>query len=215
MTHLVPMQRALISVSDKTGLIDFARSLQSRGIELLSTGGTAKALREAGLDTMPGGGAEVFSPGVRATIADKKLSGEEYINVHRTAHELGLKLCEAFVRPFDVAGERVRVGLTAGYALAPVDGREAVADGWTHVKQKIGANLEDDIRRAQRELSGESLAFVAARLDADPSLAYGALTKQQNTKIYTNGQLPQNNLLNPYAWSKLIQDWKAGNLGRQ
>jgi hypothetical protein len=56
---------------------------------------------------------------------------------------------------------------------------------------------------------------VAARLDADPSLAYGALTKQQNTKIYTNGQLPQNNLLNPYAWSKLIQDWKAGNLGRQ
>ena len=54
---------------------------------------------------------------------------------------------------------------------------------------------EDDIRRAQRELSGESLAFVAARLDADPSLAYGALTKQQNTKIYTNGQLPQNNLL--------------------
>ncbi len=74
---------------------------------------------------------------------------------------------------------------------------------------------EDDIRRAQRELSGESLAFVAARLDADASLAYGALTKQQNTKIYTNGQLPQNNLLNPYAWSKLIQDWKAGNVGRQ
>jgi hypothetical protein len=74
---------------------------------------------------------------------------------------------------------------------------------------------EDDIRRAQRELSGESLAFVAARLDADASLAYGALNKQQNTKIYTNGQLPQNNLLNPYAWSKLIQDWKAGNLSRQ
>jgi hypothetical protein len=74
---------------------------------------------------------------------------------------------------------------------------------------------EDDIRRAQRELSGESLAFVAARLDADASLAYGTLNKQQNTKIYTNGQLPQNNLLNPYAWSKLIQDWKAGNLSRQ
>lgn len=49
------------------------------------------ALRDAGLDTMPGGGAEVFSPGVRATIADKKLSGEEYVNVHRTAHELGIR----------------------------------------------------------------------------------------------------------------------------
>ena len=49
------------------------------------------ALRSAGLDTMPGGGAEVFSPGVRATIADRKLSGGEYINVHRTAHELGIR----------------------------------------------------------------------------------------------------------------------------
>ena len=74
---------------------------------------------------------------------------------------------------------------------------------------------EDDIRRAQRELSGESLAFVAARLDADPSLAFGTMTKQQNTKIYTNGQLPQNNLLNPYAWSKLIKDWQDGKLSRQ
>ncbi len=52
---------------------------------------TLIALRDAGLDTMPGGGAEVFSPGVRATIADKKLSGEEYINVHREAHELGIR----------------------------------------------------------------------------------------------------------------------------
>ena len=49
------------------------------------------ALREAGLDTMPGGGAEVFSPGVRATIADKKLSGEEYVQVHREAHALGIR----------------------------------------------------------------------------------------------------------------------------
>ena len=52
---------------------------------------TLIALRDAGLDTMPGGGAEVFSPGVRATIADKKLSGEEFINVHREAHALGIR----------------------------------------------------------------------------------------------------------------------------
>jgi phosphoribosylaminoimidazolecarboxamide formyltransferase/IMP cyclohydrolase len=41
--------RALISVSDKTGLIDFAGRLARRGIEILSTGGTARALREAGV----------------------------------------------------------------------------------------------------------------------------------------------------------------------
>lgn len=41
--------RALLSVSDKTGLVDLARGLARHGVELLSTGGTAKALREAGL----------------------------------------------------------------------------------------------------------------------------------------------------------------------
>jgi phosphoribosylaminoimidazolecarboxamide formyltransferase/IMP cyclohydrolase len=45
----VPLRRALISVSDKTGLVEFATALAGRGVELLSTGGTAKALREAGL----------------------------------------------------------------------------------------------------------------------------------------------------------------------
>jgi aminodeoxyfutalosine synthase len=49
------------------------------------------ALREAGLDTMPGGGAETFSAAVREQIADKKLGGAEYIDVHRTAHRLGIR----------------------------------------------------------------------------------------------------------------------------
>ncbi len=49
------------------------------------------ALKEAGLDTMPGGGAETFSAAVRERISDKKLAGAEYIGVHRTAHELGIR----------------------------------------------------------------------------------------------------------------------------
>ena len=43
------IRRALLSVSDKTGLIEFAKALAAKNIELISTGGTAKALREAGL----------------------------------------------------------------------------------------------------------------------------------------------------------------------
>src|SRR5271163_4442068 len=42
-------KRALLSVSDKTGLVDFAKSLAAAGYELISTGGTATALRSAGL----------------------------------------------------------------------------------------------------------------------------------------------------------------------
>jgi len=43
------IRRALLSVSDKTGIVDFARALHDLGVDLLSTGGTAKALRDAGL----------------------------------------------------------------------------------------------------------------------------------------------------------------------
>ncbi|MCK8516146.1 bifunctional phosphoribosylaminoimidazolecarboxamide formyltransferase/IMP cyclohydrolase [Methylonatrum kenyense] len=50
MPGLRPVRRALLSVSDKTGVTDFARALAAAGVELLSTGGTAKALREAGLE---------------------------------------------------------------------------------------------------------------------------------------------------------------------
>lgn len=49
MTDLAPIKRALISVSDKTDLIPLAAALTARGVEILSTGGSARALREAGI----------------------------------------------------------------------------------------------------------------------------------------------------------------------
>jgi aminodeoxyfutalosine synthase len=60
-------------------------------IDKMSVRDVLIALREAGLDTMPGGGAEVFSKGVRATIADRKLAAEEWLDVHETAHGLGIR----------------------------------------------------------------------------------------------------------------------------
>jgi aminodeoxyfutalosine synthase len=60
-------------------------------IEKMSIREVLVALREAGLDTLPGGGAEVFGRGVRATIAAKKLAADDWIGVHRTAHELGIR----------------------------------------------------------------------------------------------------------------------------
>ncbi|OSM51147.1 phosphoribosylaminoimidazolecarboxamide formyltransferase, partial [Aeromonas salmonicida subsp. salmonicida] len=44
-----PIRRALLSVSDKTGILEFAKALNERGVALLSTGGTAKLLGDAGL----------------------------------------------------------------------------------------------------------------------------------------------------------------------
>jgi hypothetical protein len=70
----------------------------------------------------------------------------------------------------------------------------------------------DAFRRAQRQVSGDNLAFAAARLENDASLAFGSTQNQQFTKLYTNGQLPVNNLINPYSWAKFISEWKQGNL---
>lgn len=44
-----PVRRALLSVSDKAGIVEFAQALSARGVELLSTGGTARLLAEKGL----------------------------------------------------------------------------------------------------------------------------------------------------------------------
>jgi aminodeoxyfutalosine synthase len=60
-------------------------------IDKMSVEDVLVTLRDAGLDTLPGGGAEVFGRGVRMAIADKKLAAEDWIEVHRTAHRLGIR----------------------------------------------------------------------------------------------------------------------------
>jgi aminodeoxyfutalosine synthase len=66
------------------------------------------ALKEAGLTSMPGGGAEVFSTAVRATIAERKLSGEEYLQVHGEAHALGIPTnCTMLYGHVETADDRV------------------------------------------------------------------------------------------------------------
>ena len=59
-------------------------------IEKISEREVLSAMLEAGLTSLPGGGAEVFSTAVRATIAERKLTGQEWLRVHRIAHQLGI-----------------------------------------------------------------------------------------------------------------------------
>jgi aminodeoxyfutalosine synthase len=59
-------------------------------VEKCSTREVLIRMKEAGLTSLPGGGAEVFSTAVRATIAERKLTAEEWLAVHREAHGLGI-----------------------------------------------------------------------------------------------------------------------------
>src|SRR5258708_16737140 len=82
------VQRALISVFDKTGIVDFARKLAALRIEILSTGGTAKLLREAGISVldvseftgwpeMLGGRVKTLHPKVHAGLLFPRNSPED------------------------------------------------------------------------------------------------------------------------------------------
>ena len=84
---MLPIQRALISVFDKTGLEDFARALSAVGIEILSTGGTQRFLQEAGIPVVPvsevtehpeilGGRVKTLHPRIHGGIlADRRRAG--------------------------------------------------------------------------------------------------------------------------------------------
>jgi aminodeoxyfutalosine synthase len=77
-------------------------------IERISERDVLLALRDAGLTSLPGGGAEVFSTAVRATIAERKLTGEEWLRVHRVAHELGIPTnCTMLYGHVETADDRI------------------------------------------------------------------------------------------------------------
>jgi aminodeoxyfutalosine synthase len=66
------------------------------------------ALKKAGLTSLPGGGAEVFSTAVRATIAERKLTGQEWLEVHRVAHQLGIPTnCTMLYGHVETAADRI------------------------------------------------------------------------------------------------------------
>jgi aminodeoxyfutalosine synthase len=77
-------------------------------IEKISEREVLLAMKEAGLTSLPGGGAEVFSSAVRATIAERKLTGEEWLRVHRVAHELGIPTnCTMLYGHVETAADRI------------------------------------------------------------------------------------------------------------
>jgi aminodeoxyfutalosine synthase len=60
-------------------------------IAKMSIANTLRAMKEAGVDSLPGGGAEIFNPRVRKVICDHKTSGQMWLNIARTAHQIGLR----------------------------------------------------------------------------------------------------------------------------
>src|SRR3546814_5134266 len=108
---LVPVRRALISVSDKSGLVEFAKFLSQQGVALLSTGGTAKALRDAGLQVtdvseatgFPGmmdGRVKTLHPAIHGGILARRDNAEDQAAMK--AHNIGaIDLIAINLYPFE------------------------------------------------------------------------------------------------------------------
>lgn len=125
---LVPVRRALLSVSDKTGLVAFARFLHGRGVELLSTGGTARLLVEAGLPVQEvgaltgvgeilGGRVKTLHPAVHATI----LARRDVASDMATLQQLGIRPIDLVVvnlYPFEAT---VAAGAAAVECIEQID----------------------------------------------------------------------------------------------
>ncbi len=99
---MLPVHRALLSVSDKTGLEDLARGLVDLGIEIVSTGGTARALREAGVPVVPVAEATGFPEILdgRVKTLHPHIHGGILADRHRASHLSQLK--EHGMTPIDL-----------------------------------------------------------------------------------------------------------------
>ena len=156
-TGLKAIRRALLSVTDKTGLVDFARSLAAHGVELVSTGGTSRALRDAGLAVrdisdltgfpeMLDGRVKTLHPKVHGGILHIRGSAEHVASV--TEHD---------IQPIDM----VVVNL---YAFEKTAGKPGVA--FSDIIENIDIGGPSMVRSAAKNF--EDVAIVTSVADYAP-----------------------------------------------
>ena len=188
-----PVRRALLSVSDKGGLADFGRRLAALGVELLSTGGTARALREAGLDVTDvadvtgfpeilGGRVKSLHPAIHGGILARRTSRDDLAELE--AHGIGpvdlvvvnlYPFREATARP-DVtdalAAENVDIGgpgmLRAAAKNFAFVGAVVDPDAYDAVASELEANDGTLGTETRRRLAGAAFAHTA---DYDAAIA--------------------------------------------
>ena len=149
---LVPVRRALLSVSDKTGLVEFARQLAARNIELLSTGGTAKLLAEGGVAVrevsdytgfpeIMGGRVKTLHPRIHGGLLGRRGVDDAVMKKHDIPR---IDLLVVNLYPFaatiarGVLGTRASGDPRSGGALPHRHARRAGASGWVRSRRGSG-----------------------------------------------------------------------------
>jgi len=125
----MPIERAILSVSDKTGIVDLAKALRARNVEILSTGGTAKHLAEAGVEVTPvaswsgapeilGGRVKTLTPRVFGAILHDRQNRDHLADIERLAIA-PIDLVVVNLYPFEQT--IAREGVTTAEAIEQID----------------------------------------------------------------------------------------------
>jgi phosphoribosylaminoimidazolecarboxamide formyltransferase/IMP cyclohydrolase len=176
-SDLKPIRRALLSVTDKTGLVPFAQTLAGYGVELISTGGTAKALRDAGLavkDISELTGFPEMLDGRVKTLHPKVHGGLLYIRGN-ASHESAV--AEHQIQPIDM----VVVNL---YAFEKTAAQPGVAFG--HLIENIDIGGPSMVRSAAKNFEDVAIVTKAAdytALTAELESNQGSLTRATRWRL--------------------------------
>jgi phosphoribosylaminoimidazolecarboxamide formyltransferase/IMP cyclohydrolase len=199
-----PVRRALLSVSDKTGLAAFARRLHALGVELLSTGGTARALREAGLPVkdvaevtgspeLLDGRVKTLHPKVHAGILARRTDPDDLAQLE--AHGIGL-IDLVVVNLYPFAEATAKAGVTDAEAAENVDIGgptmvRAAAKNWFFVGVVTSPDHYDRVAR-ELEANDGTLGMAKRRELAIAAFAHTAAYDHAIfDHLYRTARLPQ------------------------
>ncbi len=196
---ILPIRRALISVSDKTGLPDLARFLAERGVEILSTGGTARLLAEAGLTVIEVGGltgygefldgrVKTLHPAVHAGLLARR-DTERHLEDLETRRIAPIDLLVVNLYPFE-------------------ETREEGADFETCL-ERIDIGGPAMIRAAAK-----NHAFVTVVVDpADYGVLTAAIAERGGTDLATRRRFARKAFARTAAYDAAIAAWLAAETG--
>jgi phosphoribosylaminoimidazolecarboxamide formyltransferase/IMP cyclohydrolase len=196
---LVPLRRALLSVSDKAGLVDLGRALAAQGVEIVSTGGTATALAAAGVrvtDVAAVTGFPEIMDGRVKTLHPKVHGG--LLAVRNDAGHA------AAMAENGIAGIDLLVVNLYPFESAIAGGADALA-----AVENIDVGGPAMIRAAAK-----NHAYVAAVVDpADYALVLGALDAEGGTRLDLRRRLAAKAFARTAAYDAAIAGWFARDLG--
>src|SRR5580698_7298493 len=200
---MIKVKRALISVSDKTGLVDFAKGLQKLGVEIISTGGTAVLLRSAhlkvqevseytGFPEMLDGRVKTLHPKIHGGLLALRANPEHMKQI--AAHDIGLiDMVVVNLYPFEKAVQKKNISLEEAIENIDIGGPSMLRSAAKNYKSvAVICNAErytqvlHDLKNNSGILSDKVLALLAVEVFELTSRYDAAIYEFLNNRFKTD-----------------------------